>query len=94
MNELQYFSNQDANSAQGFRTILVTEPSHPYISNWWPPGHIIGYEHSFVHAMADFLIALDKKEEIRPNFGDGVKILAVLEAGLESARTGKRIDVT
>ncbi len=94
MNELQYFSNQDANSAQGFRTIMVTEPSHPYISNWWPPGHIIGYEHSFVHAMADFLIALDKKEEIRPNFEDGVKILAVLEAGLESARTGKRIDVT
>ncbi len=94
MNELQYFSNQDANSAQGFRTIMVTESSHPYISNWWPPGHIIGYEHSFVHAMADFLIALDKKEEIRPNFGDGVKILAVLEAGLESARTGKRIDVT
>ncbi len=67
MNELQYFSNLDADGAQGFRTIMVTEPSHPYMSNWWPPGHIIGYEHSFVHAMADFLIALDKKEEIHPN---------------------------
>jgi predicted dehydrogenase len=94
MNELQYYSNLDPENAQGFRTILVTESSHAYISNWWPPGHIIGYEHTFVHAMADFLTALDRKEEIHPNFGDGVKILAVLEAGLESARTGKRIDVT
>ncbi|MGI9542005.1 MAG: Gfo/Idh/MocA family protein, partial [Cyclobacteriaceae bacterium] len=93
MNELQYFSNEDPDNAQGFRTIMVTESSHPYISNWWPPGHIVGYEHSFVHAMADFLIALDKKEKIQPNFEDGVKILAVLEAGLESAKSGKKTEV-
>ena len=72
---------------------MVTEAEHPYISAWWPPGHIIGYEHSFVHAMADFLIALDKKEEIHPNFEDGVKILAVLEAGLELAESGKKVKV-
>ena len=93
MNELQYFSNDDPENAKGFRTILATEPSHAYISNWWPPGHIIGYEHSFVHAMADFLIAIDKKEPIHPNFADGVKILTVLEAGLEAAQSGTRIGV-
>ena len=93
MNELQYFSNQDPEQAQGFRTILVTEPSHEYVSNWWPPGHIIGYEHGFVHAMADFITALDKKEKIYPNFEDGVKILSVLEAGLESAKSGKKTEV-
>ena len=93
MNELQYYSNQDPENAQGFRTILVTESSHEYISNWWPPGHIIGYEHSFVHAMADFLVALDKKEQIHPNFEDGVKILSVLEAGLESAKSGTKTNV-
>lgn len=93
MNELQYFSNDDTDSDQGFRTIMVTESSHPYVANWWPPGHIIGYEHSFVHAIADFLQALDKKEKIHPNFEDGVNILSVLEAGLESAKLGKKITI-
>jgi predicted dehydrogenase len=93
MNELQYYSNNDPETARGYKTILVTESSHPYISKWWPPGHIIGYEHGFVHAMADFLTALDKKETIEPNFEDGVNILSVLEAGLESARLGKKVDV-
>lgn len=93
MNELQFFSNEDPDNMQGFRTILATEPSHPYASHWWPPGHIIGYEHTFVHAMADFLKALDKKEKIHPNFEDGVKIISVLEAGLESAKLNKKINV-
>jgi len=93
MNELQYFSNSDPDGIQGFRTILATDPSHPYVDAWWPPGHIIGYEHSFVHAMADFIKAIKNRQEIHPNFEDGIKILAVLEAGLESAKQHKRIDV-
>ncbi len=91
MNELQFFSADDSDDSQGFRTILATEPVHAYIENWWPPGHIIGYEHEFVHSVVDFLDALDKGEKIEPNFYDGMKGMAVLEAGLESARTGKRI---
>jgi len=93
MNELQYFSNDDPENAQGFRTIIATESSHAYVSNWWPPGHTIGYEHGFVHAMADFMTALDRQEGITPNFNDGVRILAVLEAGLTSAQSGKKENV-
>ena len=94
MNELQYFSRHDAENGQGFRTIMATESSHPYVANWWPPGHIIGYEHGFVHAVADFMKALYHKESITPNFEDGVRILKVLEAGLESARSGKKIAIS
>jgi predicted dehydrogenase len=93
MNELQYFSGQDPDYAQGFKTILVTEACHPYISQWWPPGHIIGYEHGFVHAMVEFLNAIDKDEQPEPNFFDGMKTMQVLDAGLESARTGKKINI-
>ncbi|NJN96526.1 MAG: Gfo/Idh/MocA family oxidoreductase [Anaerolineales bacterium] len=91
MNELQYYSANDPDYAQGFRTILVTESVHPYVANWWPPGHIIGYEHEFHHAVADFLTAIDKGETIAPNFYDGMKEMEVLEAGLKSAETGQKI---
>jgi predicted dehydrogenase len=87
MNELNYFSRDDSEGHQGFRTIQVTEAVHPYIANWWPPGHIIGYEHGFIHAMADFMKAIENGTEIQPNFRDGVSILKVLEAGLKSAES-------
>jgi predicted dehydrogenase len=93
MNELQYFSRVEPGYSQGFRTILVTEPSHPYIANWWPPGHIIGYEHTFVHAVVDFIRAIDTNSSINPNFADGLKTMKVLEAGLTSAATGKKLAV-
>ena len=93
MNELQFFSLADGSHAQGFRTILVTEPEHPYVGHWWPPGHIIGYEHAFVHAMADFLKAIDGDGKIEPNFRDGIKIMEVLEAGIKSAETGQTVSV-
>ena len=91
MNELQFFSNDDPDYAQGFRTILATEESHAYIENWWPPGHIIGYEHEFVHAVVDFLDAIVNKKIIKPNFYDGMKEMQVLEAGLKSAAEGKNV---
>jgi predicted dehydrogenase len=91
MNELQYFSRQDDPKAQGFRTILATEPIHPYIANWWPPGHIIGYEHGFTHAAADFLKAIETDGRIEPNFADGVKCIRVLDAGMKSAAEGRKI---
>lgn len=87
MNELQFYDATDGEGVQGFKTILATDPSHPYIKNWWPPGHIIGYEHSFVHAVADFISAIDQETEIAPNFKDGVKIMKVLEAGVQSAKS-------
>jgi predicted dehydrogenase len=93
MNELNYFSMDDPAHAGGFRKILVTEPVHPYLNAWWPPGHIIGYEHTFVNAMADFLNAIASGIKIEPNFTDGVKEMAVLEAALLSAQTQRVIEV-
>jgi predicted dehydrogenase len=91
MNELEYYSLEDNGESQGFRTIMVTEHSHPYISHWWPPGHIIGYEHEFVHAVADFVSAIHTGDNIEPNFEDGLKGIRVLEAGLQSAATGAKV---
>jgi predicted dehydrogenase len=93
MNELQYFSRNDPEGAQGFRTILATDPTHAYMQHWWPAGHIIGYEHTFVHAVVDFLNAIDRGTVIEPNFADGLKTIRVLEAGLRSAENGQRVTV-
>jgi predicted dehydrogenase len=73
--------------------ILATEPTHPYIDAWWPPGHIIGYEHTFVNAMADFLNAMGARTKVLPNFVDGVREMANLEAALQSAQTGRTVEV-
>ena len=93
MNELQYFSQEDPPDGQGYRTVLVTEPSHPYIDHWWPPGHIIGYEHTFVHAAHDFLQAIAGGGAVAPNFRDGLREMEVIDAGLESAASGKTVEV-
>jgi predicted dehydrogenase len=93
MNELQFMDGTDPSDEQGFRTILVTNPTHPYTGAWWPPGHIIGYEHTFVHAVVDFLTALDHGTPIHPNFADGVSGMQVLEAGLLSASTARTVRV-
>jgi len=89
MNELEFFDRTEAGVEQGYRTILATEAAHPYAGAWWPPGHIIGYEHTFVHAIHDFLTCLEKDRLPTPSFRDGVKVQAVLEAVECSAKSGK-----
>jgi predicted dehydrogenase len=92
MNELQLYQRDDPAYAQGFRTILTTEgDEHDYVANWWPPGHMIGYEHEFHHAVVDFMDAIANNTIITPNFYDGLKEMEVLMAGLESAKTGQRV---
>ncbi|MEZ4589844.1 MAG: Gfo/Idh/MocA family oxidoreductase [Chloroflexota bacterium] len=94
MNELQLFLRDDPAYAQGFRTIIATEGGqHEYVANWWPPGHIIGYEHEFHHAVVDFMKAIETGGEIRPNFYDGVKEVEVLQAGVQSAQSGQRVAI-
>jgi len=93
MNELQYYSAEDSEGEKGFRTILATDPSHPYMSHWWPPAHNIGYEHEFHHAVYDFLVGIDSGEGIKPDFYDGYLLTKVLEAGIESAEKKKQIDI-
>jgi len=94
MNELEYLNLEDPADEQGFRTILVTNSSHPYVGAWWPPGHIIGYEHEFTHAVADFLTAIEKGTKISPNLYDGMKVMQVLEAAILSSSTGRKVSVS
>lgn len=89
MNELEFFSFEDTRDAQGFRTIMCMDSVHPYAAHWWPDGHIVGYEHTFVHHLADFVDCLHSGEAFAPDFADGVKVQAVLEAALQSAKDGK-----
>jgi predicted dehydrogenase len=89
MNELELFSFADTRDAQGFRTIIAMDAVHPYAASWWPDGHIVGYEHTFVHHVADFVRALHDGSPFSPDFTDGVAVQAVLDAALESARTGR-----
>ena len=89
LNRLRFYSRGDAEDARGFRDIMVTESDHPYLKAWWPPGHIIGYEHSFIHTVADFVKAIVARKRVRPDFDDGVRNQRVLEAVQKSARTGR-----
>jgi predicted dehydrogenase len=93
LNELHVFSRNDPDGLQGFRTIMVTEGTHPYLEGWWPPGHIIGYEHTFHHAVVDFVRAVVAGTEVRPDFEDGVRETLVLEAAVKAAAEGRRTEV-
>jgi predicted dehydrogenase len=93
LNELEFYSRADEQSEQGFRTIMVTESSHPYLSAWWPPGHIIGWEHTFIHEVRDLLLAIDKGENVQPDFYDGLRCQQVLDAAIQSAAKGRWVQV-
>ncbi|GAA3474223.1 Gfo/Idh/MocA family protein [Nonomuraea roseola] len=83
MNEL-WVSSGDS----GFRRVLVTEPDHPYVGAWWPPGHGLGYEHTFTHEIKDFLEAVGTGSDPSPSFADGLRVQRVLAAVEESAASG------
>ena len=83
MNELELYLEEGPES--GFRTILATDPSHPYVEAWWPPGHGLGYEHSFTHSVFDLLEGVAAGESPRPNFEDGVRNQRLLDAVERSA---------
>jgi predicted dehydrogenase len=80
MNELEFYSRSDPAYAQGYRTIQVGESVHPYMSGWWPAGHIIGFGETFVHEVLDFLTAIAEEKPACPSFYDGVQCQAVLAA--------------
>jgi predicted dehydrogenase len=80
MNELSVYFEDDAPDVKGFRTVLVTEPDHPFMRAWWPPGHIIGYEHTFVHTIKDLLDGIAGGKSPAPSFEDGYRCQAVLDA--------------
>ncbi|HEX7089164.1 MAG TPA: Gfo/Idh/MocA family oxidoreductase [Longimicrobiales bacterium] len=93
MNELELFLRSDPEEMQGFRTVLATDPSHPYVASWWPPGHIIGYEHTFTHTIYDLLEAIADGRVPEPSFRDGVRNQRVLAAIERSAADGRWVAV-
>ena len=84
MNYLQLYSREDPEFAQGFRRILVTEGCHEYAEAWWPPGHIIGYGETFVNEAAELCKSFEEDRNPTPDFLDGAKCQAVLEAVTQS----------
>jgi len=93
MNELQFLDRTAPLHLQGFTNILVTEPVHPYIKAWWPGGHIVGYEHTFINQAADLVNGIAKNRKLSPDFADGVYNNQVLDAVLASAKTGAWVTV-
>ena len=94
LNELGYNNLGDPAEEQGFRTIPVSLAGHPYMSAWWAPAHIIGYEQTFIHAVKDFTEALAAGKTVTPNLWDGVKVMRVLDAGSLSDREGRKVSVS
>jgi predicted dehydrogenase len=78
----------DDADVQGFRTINVTDPVHPYVGHWWPGGHIIGWEHAHVHQVRDLLEGIANGTQPAPSFEDGFRCQAVLDAVERSAASG------
>jgi predicted dehydrogenase len=85
LNELSYHDHTEPGAHAGFRRILVTEPDHPYLEAWWPPGHGLGYEHTFVHQARDLVQAIAAGRPPAPSFADGLQVQRVLAAVEESA---------
>lgn len=97
LNELQvYWADEAPKETRGFHNVLVTEGYHPYWSNWWPHGHIIGWEHSFVHEFHHFFDAIVNKKPVAPwgaDFVDGYRNAVICDAIVESAQSGRMVDI-
>ncbi|OQD53533.1 dehydrogenase [Streptomyces phaeoluteigriseus] len=85
LNELWFHDATEPAVHAGFRRILVTEPDHPYLDGWWPPGHGLGYEHTFVHQARDLVHAIAEGRVPEPSFAEGLQVQRVLAAVEESA---------
>lgn len=85
LNELMFLDATQPAEEAGFRRILVTEPGHPYAGAWWPPGHLLGYEHTFTHEIRDLLDAIAAGRDPEPGFADGLRVQLVLDAVARSA---------
>ena len=90
-----FLAADEGEGAGGFRDVLVTQPDHPYLRQWWPPGHVLGWEHSFVHQWRDFLEAVLEDRPVperQASFEDGYRAAVLCEAIHTSAREGRRVE--
>ena len=97
MNEMDVFwVGEEPKETRGFHKVLVSEPYHPWWQNWWPQGHIIGWEHTFVHELSHFLACIVNDQPVAPygaTFEDGYRAAVVCKAILESAETRRHVDL-
>jgi predicted dehydrogenase len=95
LHRLQYFDHRDEGKLRGWRSIHVSDNGgeHPYMDKWWVPGLQIGYEHSFVHQVADFIEGVESGKPAQPTFRDAQRTQLVLDAILESAKDGKWVNI-
>ena len=89
LHRLQYFDHRDEGRVRGWRSLHITDGDHPYMDKWWVPGLQIGYEHSFVHQVADFLDGVAKGKPASPTFRDALETQYVCDAVLKSAKTNR-----
>ncbi|WP_104086340.1 Gfo/Idh/MocA family protein [Arthrobacter sp. GMC3] len=94
MNFLQYYDGTDTEDVRGFHRIMVTEPVHPYVGNWWPAGHGLGYEHGFTHQVVDLVNALGNKTQPTPSFSEALRVQRVLAAVEKSAANNSQWTTT
>ncbi|WP_020390735.1 Gfo/Idh/MocA family protein [Kribbella catacumbae] len=85
LNELHFYDATEPAETAGFRRILVTEAVHPYVAAWWPPGHLLGYEHGFTHQVVDLVTAIAEGTDPAPSFADGLQVQRVLAAVEDSS---------
>jgi len=87
LHRLEYFDHRDESKLRGWKSVHITDGDHPYMKQWWVPGLQIGYEHTFIHQAADFLIALGEGKSASPTFRDALRTDYVTDAVLTSAKT-------
>ena len=91
-----YWANEEPKETRGFHNVIIGEAYHPYMENWWPSGHLIGWEHSFVHEFNHFFGAIEGKNTVAPygaTFEDGYRNAVICDAIVESAQTGRAVDI-
>lgn len=93
LHRLQYFDHKDEGRVRGWRNVHITDGDHPYMGKWWVPGLQIGYEHSFVHQVADFIEGVSQSKPAQPDFKDALRTQYICDAVLQSAREGKWVKV-
>jgi len=93
MNELELYLKDEPANHSGWRTVNVTDGEHPYVSAWWPPGHILGWEESHIHQVADFLLSIQNDIPCTPDFSVGIQNQSVLDAVVQSADNGAWVEI-
>jgi predicted dehydrogenase len=93
LHRLQYFDHKDEGPLRGWRSIHITDGDHPYMGKWWVPGLQIGYEHTFIHQVADFIDSLASGKPASPTFRDAYETQLVLDGILDSAKSGQWVNI-